>query len=419
MGMRGGQKGSRSVSFGVVARSVVWVLSVFLLLVPVAEAQELRVGFLAPLTGIYAPTGRDMLDGFELYLDEVGHQFSGIPVRVIAEDYQLDPGVALTKARKLVDSDGVTVLAGLVSSPATYALREYIDSRGIPTVVAVASGDDVTQRIRAEYMVRLGWGTSSQAAHAFGEYVAKELNYRRVVTIGDDFAFGHEWVGGFERTFEAAGGEIVRKLWVPLGTNDFSPYLAQIPRNVDAVVGAVVGPPAVRFLKQYHDFGMSDLYPLVGPGHLSDESILPQLGEEAVGLITALHYSAHLDTPENRRFVNAFRERTGRFPSAYAEGGYAVAMWLDEAMNQGGLKAAQGGAALLEALLAVEVAVAPRGPIAIDDYANVVHNIYVRRVEMGEDGLQNTVIATYPSVSQFWNWSPEEYLAQPVYSRNP
>jgi len=380
------------------------------------SAQELRVGLLAPLTGSYAPVGSEMVLGFQMYLEEVGHRFGPVAVTVVSEDTMLNPGVALTKARKLVDSDGVHVLTGIVSAPATYAIRDYVEDRRVPTVVSVAAGDDVTQRLRAEYIVRLGWGASSQTGHPFGAYVAGELNYRRVVIIADDFAFGHEWVGGFERTFTEAGGTVVRKLWVPLGSNDFSPYLAQIPSDVDAVVAAVVGPPAIRFIKQYEDFGFKAFIPLVTVGHMTDESILTQMSDEASGIVSVLHYSSQLDNPENAAFVQAFRARFGKNPSAYAEAGYTTALWLDRAISSLG-RVPSDPAELLAAIKAVGQVDAPRGPLSLDAYGNAVQNVYVRRVERVGGQLVNRVIQTFPAVSQFWTWDPEEYLQNPVYAR--
>ncbi|MGH2628477.1 MAG: ABC transporter substrate-binding protein, partial [Anaerolineales bacterium] len=200
------------------------LVSVTVLLALAAPAADsagmplLKVGFIAPLTGVFAPTGRDLNDGFTLYLEQTRPRWGGRGVVLIQEDDQFSPVVALTKVRKLIESDRVEVLTGIINSAAAYAMREYIDSKTAPTVISVAGGDDLTQRLRAKFSVRTGWGASSQTAQPFGEYAYKELGYRRVATLADDFAFGHEWIGGFQRTFEDAGGRVVRKIWAPLGT---------------------------------------------------------------------------------------------------------------------------------------------------------------------------------------------------------
>lgn len=382
-----------------------------------APAPPIPVGFVAPLTGVFAPTGQDLLNGFNLYLERGKMRLGGRLVKFIVEDDQFSPEVALTKIRKLRESDRIELLTGVINSAAAYAMREYIDSQAIPVVIAVASGDNLTQRTGAKFLVRTGWGASSQFAHPFGVYAARQLGYRRVATIADDFAFGHEWIGGFQRTFEESGGRVVAKIWTPLGTADFSPYLARIPRDVDAVVAAVVGPVALRFLRQYADFGLNARLPVIGPGHMTDEVNLGQMGDEAVGMITALHYSAVVDNPWNRAFVEGYRAKYNKDPNAYSEAGYTAALWIDRALQRVGGRITDK-AAFMAAMRALTVADTPRGPLRLDVYGNVVENIYVRRVDRVGGKLQNTVIYTYPNVSQFWLYKPEEFLQSPVYGRD-
>lgn len=395
------------------------VVALALLALPVhgAGMPLLKVGFIAPLTGVFAPTGRDLLDGYTLYLEQTRQRWGGRGVALIAEDDQFSPVVAITKARKLVESDRVELLTGIINSAAAYAMREYIDSRTIPTVISVAGGDDLTQRLRAKFSVRTGWGASSQTAHPLGDYAYRVLHYRRVATLADDFAFGHEWVGGFQRTFEDLGGRIVQKQWTPLGTADFTPFLARVPRDVDAVAAAVVGPIALRFIRQYADLGLRGRIPLIGPGHMTDEINLPQMGDEVVGMLTALHYSAALPSATNRRFADAYQKRFGRTPSAYADAGYTAALWIDRALQRTG-GAATDKEAFMAAMSAQVIAEAPRGPVRLDRFGNVVQNIYVRRVDRVGGALQNTVIHTFPTVSQFWTFDPEAFLRAPVYSRD-
>lgn len=400
-----------------------FVICVMLLAVVLAVPAQggglplLKVGFVAPLTGVFAPTGRDLIDGYALYLEQTKHRWGGRGVVIIQEDDQLNPAIGLTKIRKLVEADRVELLTGIISAATAYASREFIDSQQVPTVISVAGGDDVTQRLRGKFIVRTGWGASSQTAHPFGEYAYKDLGYRRVVTIADDFAFGHEWIGGFQRAFEDAGGRVVRKIWSPLGTADFTPFLVQVPRDVDAVVAAVVGPIALRFLRQYADLGLKGRTPIVGPGHMTDEINLPQMGDEVVGMLTALHYSAALQNAANRKFVEAYTKRFNRVPSAYSEAGYTAALWIDRALRRtGGVVSNKD--AFMQAMAGQVIADSPRGPVRLDAQGNAVHNIYVRRVDRVGGVLQNTVVHTFPTVSQFWSFPPDAYLRQPVYSRD-
>jgi branched-chain amino acid transport system substrate-binding protein len=394
---------------------VVWALTVDA--VPVwPQKGPIKVGFLTQMTGGGAAVGKDMSNGFMMSLEEISNQIAGRKVEVIIEDTQGDPAQALTRLRKLVESDKVHAVAGIFLANEGYALAPKVDEYRIPTVWAVVSADDLTQRKPTKYAVRTGW-TSSQPNHPFGEYAAKTLGYKRVVTIAMDYAFGWEQVGGFQKTFEEAGGQIIQKLWPPLGTTDFGPFLAQIKRDANAVFAVMVAASSLRFPKQYQDAGLKARLPLIGGGTSFDEFVLPALGDEAIGAISPLIYSAAIDTPVNQRFVKEFRKKYGKVPGYYAEASYTAARWIAEAAKAVGGNV-EDKEKFLGALKKVEISDAPRGPIKLDSYGNPIQNIYVRKVEKKDGELWNTVIHTFPAVSQFWKYKPEEFIKQPVYDRN-
>ena len=266
-----------------------------------SSQEPIKVGFLAPLSGPYVQNGRDILNGFLLALDEMGHRAGGRPIELIVEDDEAIPAVGLTKARKLIERDRVHLMTGALLSSTGYALAPYIDSVHIPMIYPVVSADDLTRRRASPWIVRTGW-TGSQPNHAFGD-ACRTLKRRTIATIALDYAFGWESVGGFERTFQAEGGAIVKKIWCPVSVHDFAPYLAQIPKDVDAVYALVLGRAALQFMRQYREFGLKDRIMLIGGGTTTDEHVLPAMGDEAIGVITALHYSAALDTPADRKFV--------------------------------------------------------------------------------------------------------------------
>jgi branched-chain amino acid transport system substrate-binding protein len=380
-----------------------------------ASDGPITIGFLAPLSGPYVQNGRDILNGFLLYLEEIGYRAAGRQIQVIVEDDEAIPAVGLTKARKLVERDKVHLMAGALLSSTGYALAPYIDSMRIPMIYPVVSADDLTQRRRSKWIVRTGW-SASQPNHAFGEYAYRDLKVRKVATIALDYAFGWESVGGFERTFEAEGGQITQKIWCPVSVHDFAPYLAQISRDVDAVYALVLGRAALQFMRQYQEFGLKGRVLLIGGGTTTDEHVLPFMGDEALGVITALHYSAALDTPSNRKFVAAYRARYKKVPSYYSESMYTGAKWFVAAAEAVGGNV-EDPAALIDALRKVNVVDVPRGPVASDEYGNPIENVYIRKVERVNGELQNTVIRTFPNVSQFWKYTPADYLKQPLYSR--
>lgn len=381
-----------------------------------AQQGPIKIGLIVPLTGVFAPNGRDMADGLAMALNQVGNKAAGREIQVLIEDEQGTPAVALTKARKLVEFDKVDLLMGPLLASSGYALRDYIIQQKIPAIYPIVSADDLTQRLRTPWIIRTGW-TSSQPNHAFGEYAAKALKYKRIATIAYDFAFGWENVEGFQDTFEQNGGRVVLHLWPPIGAPDYSPYLGRIPRDVDAVYAAFSGGDAPRFLQQYRDFGLEGRIPLIGNGTITDEHILFLERDLAKGIVSALHYSAALNTPANRAFVLTYVKAYNRVPSYYSEGAYTGARFLFK-----GLEAVHGRIADRDAFVAAVRSVvlpdAPRGPVRLDQWGAPIQNEYIRRVDIVKGQPQNTVIFTYPNVSQFWTANPEDYLKKPVYTRD-
>lgn len=375
----------------------------------------IKIGFISPLSGGMAANGKDMLTGIELYLEEIGYQAAGRKIELLVEDDEANPATSLTKTRKLVEKDGVHIMTGGLMASTAYALAPYIDSKEIPTTYPIMSADDITQRKIPKWIIRTGWA-SCQPHQPFGEYAYNVLKFRKISIIAYDFAFGWECVGSFQKVFEDSGGKVLQKIWVPLTAQDMSPYLSQFSKDADAVFAVFSGRQTIQFCKQYQEFGLKGKVPLIGGGTVTDEHALPSMGDEAIGIITPLHYSEVLDNPANKKFVKAFREKAKKAASYYSEGTYTGARWIVEA-----IKAVNGDVEnrgkLMEALRKVEPKDVPRGPMKLDNYGNPIQNVYIRKVEKVDGQLQNTVIHTYPNVSQFWKFKPEEFLKQPVYSR--
>ncbi len=381
-----------------------------------AQKGPIKIGVIAPMSGGAAQIGKDMTNGLDMWLTENNHTIAGRKVEVIVEDSQGQPNVALTKLQKLVESDRVQVLVGEVFAHIGYAMAPKVDEYHVPMLYPVIAADDLTQRKIPKWVVRTGW-SSSQPNHPFGEYAAKTLGYKKIVTIAIDYAFGWEQVGGFQKTFEENGGQIIQKLWAPLNTTDFAPYLSQIRRDADAVFALMVSISASRFPRQYEQAGLKGKLPLIGGGTTFDEFVLPSLGDEAIGGMSPLIYSAALDTPINKRFVTEYRKKYGKVPSYFSETCYTSGRWITEAAKAVGGDV-ENREKFLEALHKVEIPDSPRGPIKLDAYGNPIQNIYIRKVERKDGELWNVVVQTYPNVSQFWKYKPEEFLKQPVYDRN-
>jgi branched-chain amino acid transport system substrate-binding protein len=384
-----------------------------------AAAEELRIGFIAPITGPFAQIGKDMVSGFEMYMDEVKGDLAGATVKLIVEDDQAKPAVGVLKAEKLIRQDQVHMFTGGVLASTGYALAP-ISTREKVVHIAFPSSDDLTQRDAAKYpyFVRTSFA-SSQPSHPFGEW-ACDQGYKKIAAIGADYAFGYEVVGGFQKTFEECGGKIIQKIWPPIGTIDFGPFIPTIRQDADAIFTLMVGPMALQFPKQLAAAGNERL--VIGGGTSYDEFALPSMGDDVIGHVSAFHYSAALDTPENAAFVQKYRARYGKVPDLAAEENCTTAHMIHEVVIETGGK--WPGAEQFVKLLAAVKVDAPRGPVSLDDMRNPIQNIYIRKVEKrkmfgyDKDELWNTVIKTYPNVSQFWKWSKEEFLKQPVYSRD-
>jgi branched-chain amino acid transport system substrate-binding protein len=361
-----------------------------------------------------------MVDGFQMYLDQVKGNFSGAQVKFIVEDEQAKPDVAVTKAKKLILQDKVHMIVGGLLASTGYALAPVSTSEKTLYISPVAAADDLTQRDLSKYpwFIRTGW-TSSQPSHPFGQW-ACEQGYKKIVTIGADYAFGYEVVGGFQKAFEDCGGKVIQKIWPPIGTKDFGPYIPTIKQDADAIFTLMVGPMSLQFPKQLAASGNKK--PVIGGGTSYDEFVLPSMGDEVIGHVSPLMYSAALDTPKNAAFVKAYRAKYNKVPSYYSETDYTTAEWIDEVMKKTGGKW-PGAEEFIKIMQGMKLDTV-RGPVSMDEMRNPIQNIYIKKVEKkkmfgyAKDELWNTVIKTYPNVSQFGTYDKAAFLKQPVYSRD-
>src|SRR3954469_7524526 len=322
-------------------------------------AEELRIGFIAPKTGIFAQLGTDMQNGFQMYLDEHNGELGGAKVTLIVEDDQGKPDTGVTKANKLILSDKVHMLVGGVLATTGYALAPVATREKMLYIGSIATADDLGQRDfeKYPYMVRPTF-VPSQPSHPLGQW-ACEQGYKRISLIAADYAFGHETAGGFQKAFEDCGGKVVQKIWPPLGTKDFGPYIPTMKTNVDAIFSLMVGPMSLQFPKQLR--GAGNKLPIIGGGTSYDEFVLPFMGDEVVGDVSSLMYSAALTTPKNENFVKAYRAKYGKVPSYYSEANYTTAEIIDEAMKKSGGKY-PGAEKFIEIMSGLKVD-AVRGPV--------------------------------------------------------
>ncbi len=379
------------------------------------QQEPIKIGYMAPLTGASAQAGKDMLDGFMMALDEVGNTVAGRALKIIVEDNAADPALGLTKARKLITNDNVDVITGVAMGNVCGAVAPYINDQKIPFVTQAASPDDLTQRKRLHYLIRVSH-SGSQHTMPFGEW-AYQNGSRKIVTIGNDYVFCHEGVAGFQKTFEESGGQIIQKIWVPMNTLDFAPFISQIDRSADTVFAHIIGNYALRFVKQYQEAGLKGKIKLLGGNILTDESILPQMGDEALGVISTRLWSGALDTPAAKKFIEGYQKRYNRTPSWYSVCQYTGGKFLIE-----GIKGVNGNVAdketFLKAILKSKLVDSPRGTLSFDEYNNCITDVFFCKVERVNGQLQNTVIKTMSQTGQFWKYKPEDILKLPPMSRD-
>src|SRR6266446_5451774 len=317
-----------------------------------------KIGMLVPLTGVFTRNGREAVDGTRLYFDEIGWKVSGRPIELLVEDYEGKPDVGLTKARKLVERDGVHMLKGIVSSAVGLAVAGYAKDKKIPIIVSADFGVSsltVPGPLLNPYIFR--WSQSGTGpGQAAADWAYKNAGWRKVVLVGAD---------------------------------------------------------GLRFGRQYPEYGVTlplmDLY-----AQITDEANLAQFGDASLGWYSAIHYTALIETPENKRFVAAWEKKHRRVPFDNAADGYVGAKAIVES-----IKAVNGKVEDRDAFMAVMRKLefdSPKGVVKLDQFQNIVQPQYIRKVERVGGQLVNTPVRTYPNVSQFWTWTPEEFLKYPAWA---
>ena len=382
-------------------------------------ARPIKIGLLAPLTGVVASGGREIVEGFEMYWEQVGKKVAGRGVEIVVEDDASSPDTALQKARRLVEQANVDFLFGNLLANTGLAVANYVKGTGTPYFIPVIAADDLTQRTRIPNVVRVAGYTASQTARPLADWAFKQ-GWRKVATISQDYTFGHEQCGGFAQMFTELGGKITQQFWHPLNTADFSPYLGQLANlGVDAVFAMETGADATRFSQQYASVGLKGRIPVMGAMNATDQSVIRTMGPEVEGIISCAHFAEGSKDPTTVAFVADYEKRYQKMPSIYGFSHYSGAMWVAEALQtiSGNV---EDRALFLKTVLATELKGSPLGKtVTLDAYGNPIYDVMIRKVEKRADGkFWNVPIQTYDHVSQFWKYDPETYMKQPPYSRD-
>ena len=362
---------------------------------PAALAEDYKIGVLLPFSGVYAGLGAHIENGFKLGIEHFGDALGEHSISIVREDTEANPAKGLAKAKKLILQDKVDVLTGVVSSAVLGSVHSVVNGSKTPLLVSNAGNDLMTGEKCSPYITRISF-SMSQIARPMGDYVARQ-GIKKVYLLASDYAAGHQQLKSFRASFEAAGGTIVGEAYPPLkGTQDYGPYLAAAKSsNPEAVYSFFAGGAAIAFVKQYHDFGLKKDIPLYGAGFLTSAAYVQVEGESADGVVSSLHYVPAIDTPENKRFQEAYKAAyEGKTGSEFAVAGYDAARAIIEAV-----KAAGSDKAKFKDLLRKVSFSGPRGPLKIDPATNnVIQNVYIFKNEYRDGKVVQTILDTYEDV---------------------
>jgi branched-chain amino acid transport system substrate-binding protein len=371
-----------AVAFGLVAASG-------------ASAQDtVKIGLIVSMTGQQASTGKQIKAAVDLYQKEHGNTVAGKKVEVILRDSASVPDNTKRLAQELIVNDKVNVIAGFEITPAALAIAPLATEAKVPAIVMAAGTSIITER--SPYIARTSF-TVAQSCVIIADWAAKN-GIKKVVTIVSDYAPGADAQNSFSEKFKAGGGEVIEAIKVPLANPDFAPFLQRAAdAKPDAIFIFVPSGQGGTFMKQYVERGLDKAgIKLIGPGDVTDDDLLPNMGDAAIGTVTAHFYSADHPSAKNKAYVEAFTKANNFRPNFMSVGGYDGMHLIYEALKKTGGKA--DGDSLIAAMKGMKWE-SPRGPMSIDaDTRDVIQNIYIRKVEKKNNALYNVEFATFDAV---------------------
>jgi branched-chain amino acid transport system substrate-binding protein len=362
---------------------------------PAVAADPLKIGVLMPTSGVFAVLGQRQLKGMQFAVEEAGGTVAGRKIELLHEDTEGKPDVGLSKTRKLILSDRVDAMAGIINSAVALAVSPYIASQRVPLVISNAAADALTGDKCNRYVFRVSY-SASQITEPIGLWMAKHAP-KNLYILGSDFVAPHEFIAAAKRGYLAGGGTIVGEVYTPFGrTQDYGPYISQArSANPGAVFAVYFAAEALLFVKQYESFGMKAATPLFGPIGLTPPVLRKAQGDAALGIVSPQNYLLERDTPENIKFREAFKKKFGEDPEEFAVMGYDSIRFLIEAVK------ARGGdtkdrPALVSAIEKVAYE-GPRGPMKMAKNHMATQNVYIAKtVKKGLD-VAFELLDTYPN----------------------
>lgn len=389
------------------------------------KLKEIRIGTIGPITGWATIFGQGVLNGAQLALEEHGNAFKGIPIKVFSEDTKADVEVMITKLDSLKNRDKVHLIIGPSLGHEGMAAVDWgARNPEVPMLIGYSAPEDITMRKATKSVIRPGW-TGAQVIFNFGQYCAKDLGYKKIIMVGQDYSYPWDQAAGFIRGFLENGGEEVLRIWHPVEAVDFSSIMARLMElsgEYDAVLNNSGGAQVVAFFKQWKQFGLDQVYPqILGQANVPIVPMLDELGDSSLGVYSSLHYYDGNPSEANQKFRENYKKKFGVYPDVIAMQGYDAVNVAFKAME-----AIDGQVDDVDKFIAALRQVkmgeneSPRGPFYFDKYANPVQNIYIKKVVKKDGKLMNIAVKTYKNVSQFGPYvnMAEKYMAAPATTRD-
>ena len=360
---------------------------------PSLAADPLKIGVLMPTTGVFAVLGQRQLKGMQFAVEEAGGTVAGRKIELLHEDTEGKPDVGLSKTRKLVLSDRVDAMTGIISSAVALAVTPFLSAQRTPLVISNAAADALSGPKCNQYVFRVSY-SASQISEPIGLWMAKNAP-KNLYLLATDFVAGREFIAAAKRGYLAGGGTIVGETYTPFArTQDYGPYISQArAANPGAVFAVYFAAEALLFVKQYDSFGMKEKFPLFGPIGLTPPVLRKAQGDAALGVVSPQNYVLERDTPENIAFRENFKKKFGEDPEEFAVMGYDAVRFIIEAV-----KARNGDTKDRPALVSAIEKVAyegPRGPMTMGKNRQATQNVYIVKTVKKGDNVAFEIIDTF------------------------
>jgi branched-chain amino acid transport system substrate-binding protein len=366
---------------------------------PAARAEEpIKVGILLELSGPFAAQSKQIANGIKAYVKAHGDAVAGRKIELVMKDTTGPaPDLAKRLAQELVTRDKVSFLAGFVLTPNAMAVAPVATEAKVPTIIMNAATSVITTK--SPYFARVSF-TLPQVAAPMAEWAARNA-LKKVYTLVSDYGPGNDAEATFKKVFEARGGQVVGSVKVPLKNPEFAPFIQRIKDSKPEAVFIFVpaGEASVAFMKAFTERGLAKAgIKLIGTGDLTDDDVLPAMGDAALDVITTHHYSAAHRSPENDAFKKAYAEVAGAEgrPSFMAVGGWDGMQVIYEVVRK--LSGKVDGDAAMQVIKGMAIK-SPRGPITIDPATrDIIQDVYLRKVQKVGGKLYNVELETIPRV---------------------